>query len=438
MVKFRHLLAALFIYLSLAYVCAFAQSTFTQIRDVVTNSNGTPFNGMVVITWNGYSAPGGTPVSQLSASARIYNGALSVLLVPTTTATAGTYYQVVYTSSDGTVTWTETWQVPPSTTALTISQVRQSTTQGSGSGSSGGSGSGSGYATLPINISDVTNLSSDLSTINTSITTLNTEIAALGAPAITALTNTVNSLSSTVTGLTTTVSGNTTSLSTLTTTVTGLNATVTGLSTTVSGNSSSITTLNGSVSGITTNVSGLTTSVNTLNTEVATINATLGSMSSTAGGLSFIDAATPTGTVNGTNAAFTLSGTPYPAASLSVYRNGLLQAAGVDFTLAGTTVTFLGSSIPQVGDIVQTFFRVNASGPTVTFVDAETPGGSVNGTNLAFTLVYTPNPAASVKLYKNGLLMSQGNDYTISGSTITFAAGAVPVTGDALVAAYRH
>jgi hypothetical protein len=171
MVKFRHLLAALFIFLSLAYVCAFAQSTFTQIRDVVTNSNGTPFNGMVVITWNGYSAPGGTPVSQLSASARIYNGALSVLLVPTTTATAGTYYQVVYTSSDGTVTWTETWQVPPSTTALTIAQVRQSTTQGSGSGSSGGGGSGSGYATLPINISDVTNLSSDLSTINTSIST---------------------------------------------------------------------------------------------------------------------------------------------------------------------------------------------------------------------------------------------------------------------------
>ena len=89
MVKFRHLLAAILICSTLATICALAQSSLTQIRDTITNSDGTPFNGMVVITWNGFSVPSGTPVSQLSASARIYNGALSVLLVPTTTATAG-------------------------------------------------------------------------------------------------------------------------------------------------------------------------------------------------------------------------------------------------------------------------------------------------------------------------------------------------------------
>src|ERR1700722_6370839 len=99
MVKFRHLLAAIIVCISLATICAFAQSSLTQIRDTITNPDGTPFSGMVVITWNGFSVPSGTPVSELSASAQIYNGALSVLLVPTTTATAGTYYQVVYSSS---------------------------------------------------------------------------------------------------------------------------------------------------------------------------------------------------------------------------------------------------------------------------------------------------------------------------------------------------
>src|ERR1700722_2468174 len=120
MVTFRHLLITTLVWTTLVAASAFAQPNLTQILDTVTNSDGTPFNGTVVITWNGYSGTGSGTVSRLSTSARVYNGALSVLLVPTTTASPGTYYQVVYTSSDGTTSWTETWQVPPSTTALTV------------------------------------------------------------------------------------------------------------------------------------------------------------------------------------------------------------------------------------------------------------------------------------------------------------------------------
>jgi len=38
--------------------------------------------------------------------------------------------------------------------------------------------------------------------------------------------------------------------------------------------------------------------------------------------------------VDGTNATFALSYAPTPSASLLLFRNGLLQKAGVDYTLA--------------------------------------------------------------------------------------------------------
>ena len=149
MVKFRPVLITILIVATLVARGAFAQTNLTQILDTITNPDGTSFNGTVVITWNGYSGSGSGTVSRLSTSARVYNGALSVLLVPTTTASPGTYYQVAYASSNGTTTWTETWQVPPSTTALTVAAVRQTSTEGTTSGSGGGNGSGgTQYATL--------------------------------------------------------------------------------------------------------------------------------------------------------------------------------------------------------------------------------------------------------------------------------------------------
>ncbi len=430
MVKFRHLLAALF-FASLVTISAFAQSSLTQIRDTITNPDGTLFNGMVVITWNGFSVPSGTPVSELSASAQIYNGALSVLLVPTTTATSGTYYQVVYSSSNGTVSWVETWQVPPSTTALTVSQVRQSTTEGSGTTTTTSSNT---YATLPIAISEVTNLSSDLNNINTSITTLNTEMASLASNAtITALQNTVTTLQGTVTTLQSTVSG-------LTTTVNGMTSTINGLSSTVSSNTSSIGTLTTNLGTVTSTVSGLSTSVTNLTNTVNGLAATVSGLTSGTVTAEFVDAETPGGTVNGTNATFTLANTPVSSTSLSLFRNGLLQSVGVDYTLSGMTITFLTGAIPQANDILLASYRVATGGSTTNnFVDDATPAGTINGTNLVFTLAYAPNPATSLKLYKNGLLLSQGVDYSISGSTITFSSTATaPQTGDSLVAFYRH
>src|SRR5579862_4386895 len=71
------------------------------------------------------------------------------------------------------------------------------------------------------------------------------------------------------------------------------------------------------------------------------------------------------------------------------------------------------------------------------FTDGEVPAGLVNGSNTVFTLAAAPSPLASLTLYRNGLLMRQASDYTISGSTITFFVASTPQAGDLLLANYR-
>lgn len=70
------------------------------------------------------------------------------------------------------------------------------------------------------------------------------------------------------------------------------------------------------------------------------------------------------------------------------------------------------------------------------FVDNEVPSGSINGSNVTFTLANTP-VSGSVHLYINGLRgkVGSGNDYTISGSTITMEYALA--TGETLIADYR-
>lgn len=69
------------------------------------------------------------------------------------------------------------------------------------------------------------------------------------------------------------------------------------------------------------------------------------------------------------------------------------------------------------------------------FIHNETPSGSVNGSNVTFTLANTPQ-SGKLLLFLNGLLQEEGsgNDFTISGTTITMAVA--PTTGDKLRATY--
>jgi len=166
---------------------------------------------------------------------------------------------------------------------------------------------------------------------------------------------------------------------------------------------------------------------------------TVNNLSASGATANFVDGELPGGSLNGTNTSFTLANTPAPASSFMLYRNGLAQALGVDYNLSGTALTFTAASTPKSTDILQAFYRLPGTGGTSNFVDAAIPSGTINGANLSFTLSTAPNPSTSLKLYKNGLLLSQNGDYTISGTTITFGSQAItPQTGDTLMASYRH
>lgn len=55
----------------------------------------------------------------------------------------------------------------------------------------------------------------------------------------------------------------------------------------------------------------------------------------------------PSGTINGINVTFTLSGTPVANASLVLYQDGVTQYQGTDYTVSGTTITM--AVAPEVG-----------------------------------------------------------------------------------------
>src|SRR5450759_942758 len=75
----------------------------------------------------------------------------------------------------------------------------------------------------------------------------------------------------------------------------------------------------------------------------------------------FVDGDVPAGLVDGANTAFALSGVPNPAASLTVYRNGMLQKPGQDFTLSGNQIQFVTAAAPQPGDTLAANYRLTGS-----------------------------------------------------------------------------
>ncbi len=143
-----------------------------------------------------------------------------------------------------------------------------------------------------------------------------------------------------------------------------------------------------------------------------------------------------------------------PAASTSILISAItgLQNAlnirptsGTAFTLSRAAIIDATGSIDgAVGNLSDCLHVDGSSGAcgsgsstSGSFIDGEIPGGTIDGSNTAFTLANTPSPTTSVALFRNGLLLQQGTDYTVSNSSLTFLTGAVPQPGDVLAASYR-
>lgn len=339
--------------LSLTVGMSKAQSTST-VTDTVRNADGSAFNGTVVVTWNGSSSPSGGP-SPYSTSVKIYNGVLSISLVPT--VAYGAFYLAVFNSSDGRTSWVENWQVGPSTSPLTLSQVRTalSTTPTAPSDTT-------------VAMAQVTGLNSYLNALSSSIGTVSGTIGGFNSSVV-GLTNSVSSLNDRVNVLQTIVSSpNTGTLvegETPAGTISGTNASFAIASTPITA-SSLMLFRNGilQVQNVDYSFSG------------KTISFAVGSIPQTGDGLqasyrigapaqsvTYVDSETPQGMINGTNLAFSLASAP-TGSTLRLYKNGALLLPGADYSLSGASITFLSTTAtPAAGDRLIAYYRLTNQTP---------------------------------------------------------------------------
>jgi len=111
-------------------------------------------------------------------------------------------------------------------------------------------------------------------------------------------------------------------------------------------------------------------------------------------------------------------------------------------TTASATGAWKSLADTSAGGLAETYNTSTHAFGTIavisgSFADAETPSGTINGSNTSFTLAHTPSPAAGLQLYKNGQqLIAGGADYSLSSATITMTTA--PTTGDVLIAFYRY
>ena len=122
---------------------------------------------------------------------------------------------------------------------------------------------------------------------------------------------------------------------------------------------------------------------------------------------------------------------------------GLPLGTGVTGTLQAAQFPALTGDVTTVaGALAATINHTSGSGfvKYTDFVTNETPGGLINSANTTYTLANTPATGAggisSLELLYNGEVLEAGagNDYTLSGPTITMLF--TPLTGDKLRAFY--
>lgn len=100
-------------------------------------------------------------------------------------------------------------------------------------------------------------------------------------------------------------------------------------------------------------------------------------------------------------------------------------------TLAGTEEVLINDAGTLKKTTTQDIADLGGGGSSV-LQDGETPSGTINGSNTAFTLSYTPSNPNGVIVVLNGVVQYNGTDYTISGTTITFTTA--PVSGSTIFA----
>jgi len=334
-----------------------ATPALSTIADTLYTADGSRFNGVVNISWPSFEAADASNVAAETMQLEIINGNLYVQLVPTTNAITPAIYTVVYSSQDG-IQFTEAWGVPPGILSLRVSDVRVAPGAVTGSAPA---------ASTSILISDITGLQNALNIRPTSGTAFALSRAAI-IDSTGSVDGAIGNLSDCLhvdgTSGACGVGGSSASGSFIDGeipggTLDGSNTTFT-LANTPSPASSVTLYRNGLLlqQGADYTVSNNSLTFLASAPQTGDILTASYRMSVSLTGVGFVDGEVPAGAINGSNASFTLSQIPYPAASVAVYRNGLRLSSNADYTISGSSITFGSSFVLQTGDVVLCSYRI--------------------------------------------------------------------------------
>jgi hypothetical protein len=331
-----------------------ATPPLTTISDTLFNADATPFNGVVTISWPSFEASDTSNVAAETEQIQVSNGVLYVQLIPTTTADTAAIYTVQYASL-GVTLFSEAWAVPASTLPLRVRDVRVAPGSVTGSGPAA--------ATL-ISIADVTGLQNALN--------IRALVGTAFAPSRSAVIDATGAIDGATGNLSDClhVDGTSGPCSTYSTTFIDAETpagTLNGVNTafTLANAPNPPLSLELFRNGLLLDQGGdYTLAANNITFATGAVPQSTDiliasyRLSVSLPGVGFVDQETPSGALNGVNAAFTTSQTPSPSTSLVVYRNGVRETPGVDYTASGSAITFMSNLVPQSGDILLCFYRV--------------------------------------------------------------------------------
>lgn len=142
----------------------------------------------------------------------------------------------------------------------------------------------------------------------------------------------------------------------------------------------------------------------------------------------------PVEAADGVLAAFTVT-TPGPVRTEQVYVDRLLQIAGKDYVVSGgtapatATFTFTAGAIPPLGALFRIFYSWSQPQTNAAIVETVAPAQSA-------TLSAAPI-SSTLRVNVDRILQIPGLDYLVSGSTVSFLAGAVPPPNSIVMMEYR-
>lgn len=142
----------------------------------------------------------------------------------------------------------------------------------------------------------------------------------------------------------------------------------------------------------------------------------------------------PAGAINGSNSAFTIVNTPADPAAVMLWLNGQLLTPGADFAVTGKNIAFLCAA-PRTDDILLSMYtkvvavKQFAMNEPVTFP-------IVSGIT-KIRVANVPYPGTSLMIFRNGQLLTQDFDYTLSGRDVA-AAGWVIDDTETYMATYSY